>query len=385
MKKIALILSAIALISGIAPAQAAETRTVTGASAYYRADLGYMVGWTLPSDTKGIKSYTVTASPTGLTCKASGATNNKCVFTTKQLPSGNTYNFSVVVNSVNGDSVSSAPSNQIKSASIPFAPQQPLANVNSDTEISVAWVPNTNDGGSPLYGYRVNVWESLPNGDPGAVAFDGLSTTTTIKVSGLKPGTLYVVNVQSCNSYGCNSADKWTYVSTTGSSDISAVVPPKSASGGNPSTSCWNRTVDAGNAASTGIAFTNTGYTCPAVFVDPSQYPVIIAGANTPINLATKFAQSATFSGFSKTYSMSAWSITGGVKWTSYLFSASKAPVGGFTITPTVTSLTPSVCQVQGTLVRFASTGTCTVSGSIGENGIWKSASVATTSFQIIP
>ena len=33
------------------PAQAAETRVVTGVSAYYRVDLGYMVGWTIPKDT----------------------------------------------------------------------------------------------------------------------------------------------------------------------------------------------------------------------------------------------------------------------------------------------------------------------------------------------
>ena len=39
MKKIVLIISSALIAVGIIPAQAAETRTVTNVSAYYRADL----------------------------------------------------------------------------------------------------------------------------------------------------------------------------------------------------------------------------------------------------------------------------------------------------------------------------------------------------------
>ncbi|MBU6314648.1 MAG: hypothetical protein KJS70_06455, partial [Actinomycetales bacterium] len=74
---------------GLAPAHAAETRVVSGVSAYYRVDLGYLVGWTLPADTKGITTYTVTANPGGKTCLA-GGNSVKCAFTNTALGFTNT-------------------------------------------------------------------------------------------------------------------------------------------------------------------------------------------------------------------------------------------------------------------------------------------------------
>lgn len=386
MKKIVLIISSALIAVGIIPAQAAETRTVTNVSAYYRADLGYMVGWTLPSDTKGITSYTVTANPTGQTCVASGATNVKCVFTTAQLGFTNNYIFTVSANSSAGVGVLSQPSNSIKAASIPYAPEQPLAKLLSDTDVDIAWVPNTNDGGVSLYGYKVNVWESLPNGDPGTVALETIATKANIIVTNLKPSTLYVINVASCNAYGCNSANKWTYISTAGTLGVSAIKPPTSLSGGTPSTSCWNWVLDAGNAASAGTTITKNTYTCASATVDPSMYPVIVPSATMLPggNLATKFAQSASFSGFAKSYSISAWSATGGNTWSAYLSASSKSPVVGFTINPIVSSTTPAVCQINNKLIKFIGVGTCNINATIGENNIWKAAPIATASFQVV-
>jgi len=384
MKKIFLILATLLSI-GVYPAEAAESRTVTGVSAYYRADLGYMVGWTLPSDTKGIKSYTVTSN-TGQICTASGATNVKCVFTTAQLGFVNTYTFTVTINSAGGIGIASAQSNPVKAASIPYAPQQPLAVVKSDTSIDIAWVPNTNDGGASLYGYRVNVWESQANGDPGTVAVDSVSLDTTFSATGLKPSTLYVVNVASCNAYGCNSADKWTYISTTGSTGISAIKAPVFMSGGSPSTACWNRTADAGEAAALGVTINKNSYTCSTEFVDPLTYPKIVPSAtNLSYSIQAKFAQSISFSGFAKTYSMAVWSATGGPSWNAYLYASSKAPVVGFTIAPVVTSTTPLTCQIQGKLIKFIAPGVCSLSAHVGGNNIWSESKVTTTSFQILP
>lgn len=379
------VLFLITLSLNIAPAQAAETRTVTGVSAYYRADLGYLVGWTNPSTTKGITSYTVTANPSGKTCIAGGATNIKCVFTNSQLGFTETYSFTVVANSLNGVGSPSAPSNSIKAASIPFAPQIPLAMIKSDTEIDIAWVPNTNDGGAPLYGYRVNVWESQSNGDPGLVAVDTISLDTTFSATGLKPSTLYIINVASCNSYGCNSADKWAYISTTGEVGLSSIKQPVSLSGGNASTDCWDRTVDAGDAASLGIQIDKNSYTCTTPFVDPSNYPKIVPTATElSVTLATKFAQSISFSGFARSYSISQWAAVGGTSWVAYLNASSKAPVLGFTIIPTVLSLTPSVCIIDAKRVKFVSPGQCIISASIGENNIWKASGTVKASFQIV-
>ena len=386
MKKIILILATAIFSVGIIPAHAAETRVASGVSAYYRADLGYMVGWTNPTDTKGVTGYTVTANPGGKTCLAGGATNNKCVFTNATLGYTNSYTFTVVANSTAGIGQPSIQSNIIKAASIPFAPQKPLAHLKSNTEIDIAWVPNTNDGGAPLYGYKVNIWESQANGDPGAVVANAISNDTTFSISALKESTLYIINVASCNAYGCNSADKWTYISTTGTNGVSPISSPVFLSGGSPSTSCWNRTVDAGEATSLGITINKNIYTCSAPFVDPANYPKIIPTATSlPFVIQTKFSQSISFSGFAKTYSMSVWSAKGGNSWTAYLYASSKSPALGFTIAPTVTSLTPSFCQIQDKLVKFISPGTCTISASIGSDNIWNASKTISTSFQILP
>ena len=370
------------------PAYAAETRVVTGVSAYYRVDLGYMVGWTLPADISKITGYTVTANPGGKTCVASSPINTKCVFSNNDLGYTNSYTFTVNVNTAAGSGPVSAPSNPIKAASIPYAPQIPLVKVISDTQIDIAWVPNPNDGGAPLYGYRVWIWPSSPSGDPiSAEAITQLVTKPNTSVSGLKPSTMYIVNVASCNAYGCNSADAWTYVSTTGPAGLSKIKPPIVINGGSASTTCWDRVLDGGNAASTGATITKSAYKCTAPFVDPATYPKVDPTAINSVigELPTKFAQSASFMGFSPKYSMAEWSKTGGNTWSAYFYATSKSVTLGFTIPPVITSTTPSVCKVDGQWIKFLAVGTCTVTGSVAGNNIWKPSNVATTSFQIVP
>ncbi|CAN2188835.1 Fibronectin type III [Candidatus Nanopelagicaceae bacterium] len=381
------VVALIASVLGFAPAQAAETRVVTGVSAFVRVDLGYMVGWTLPADTKGITGYTVTASGTSIKCVARGATAVQCVYPVAQLGYKNPYTFTVVANTAAGDGPASAPSNQIKYASIPWAPQQPLAKVTSDTSMDIAWVPDTNDGGVPLYGYHLNVWEMTPAGDPGAVAYDGIELRTNKSVTGLKPSTMYVINIQSCNAYGCNSADNWTFISTTGPTGLSKLRAPRIISGGSANTTCWDRVLDGGNAASTGATITKSAYKCTLPYVDPALYPKVVPGATQMVSapLATRFAQNVSFFGFSKTYSMKEWAKTGGNNWFAYFSASSKTPVMGFTIEPTITSKTPAVCTIDGRWVKFLAPGECVLNGSVGGNFIWLPSGVATTKFTIIP
>jgi len=381
------VLALIASVVGFAPAQAAELRVVSGASAYVRVDLGYMVGWTAPADTSKIMGYTVTSNPGAFTCVVKNPMASKCVYPTSQLGYVKSYTFTIVVNTAAGDGPVSAASNAIKYASIPYAPQQPMASIVSDTAMDIAWVPDTNDGGAPLYGYRLTVWESLANSDPGAVAFDGIVGKTTASITGLKPSTMYVINVQSCNAYGCNSADKWRYISTTGPAGLSKIKAPLVLSGGSANTTCWNRTVDAGNAASTGLTITKNAYKCTTPYVDPAMYPKIVPGATSMTNgpLATKFAQSSGFGGWSKTYSKSEWSKTGGNNWSAYFSASSKTPVLGFTIEPVVTSMTPAVCSIKGRWVMFLAVGECILSGSVGGNDIWLPSIAATSKFTIVP
>ena len=387
--RLALTLALTSLLSnfGVAPSHAAESRVVTGVSAYYRVDLGYMVGWTLPTDTSKINSYTVKSNPGNFICTANYATAKQCVFSNSQLGYKSTYTFSVVINSAGGAGPSSADSNAVRAASIPTAPQIPVVKVTSDTSMIIAWVPDSNDGGAPLYGYKVNVWESKSNGDPGAVAFDGLALKPDIAISNLKPSTLYVINVASCNAYGCNSADKWTYVSTTGPLGLSKIKPPLVISGGNAATTCFDRILDAGDASSTGVTITKNAYKCTAPYVDPATYPKIVPGATQAIlqPLATRFAQSVSFGGWSKTYSMKEWAATGGNTWFAYFFASSKTPTLGFTIPPVITSQTPSVCAVADKWIKFLAPGDCILNGSVGGDNVWLPSGVATSKFTIVP
>lgn len=371
----------------ISPSQANETRVVTGVSAFYRVDLGYMVGWTLPTDTSRITSYTVTSTPGGFQCVAGGPQNNRCTFTNRQLGFKDTYTFTVVANSSAGSGPVSAASNAIRHASIPWAPQVPLAKVVSDTAIDIAWVPDVNDGGAPLYGYRVNVWQSQPNGDPGAVAHSSVALKPNLSVTNLKPSTLYIINVASCNAHGCNSADKWTYISTTGAAGVSTIRPPRVLSGGSATTTCWDRTVDAGNASSTGVTITRSAYKCTAPYVDPASYPKIDPTATTlnPTQLPTRFAQRASFGSWSKTYSMKEWSKSGGNAWFAYFFTSSKHPTLGFTIAPLIVSKSPTVCSVDGKFIRFLAPGECLLEGSVGGDNVWLPSNVATSNFTILP
>jgi hypothetical protein len=380
-------LALVASATGCSIAQAAEVRVVTGVSAFVRADLGYMVGWTLPSDTKGITGYTVKADPGGVICVANGASANKCVFPITKLGYTGTYTFTVVANAAAESGPASAPSNAVKYASIPYAPQIPLAKITSDTSMDIAWIPDPNDGGAPLYGYKVNVWTSNANGDPTVAVFTGIATKTNVSVTGLTPSTLYVINVASCNAFGCNSADKWSYISTTGPKGLSPLKAPRVISGGNASTTCWSATLDGGNAASTGSTFTKSTTACPGVVVDPAKYPKIDPTATQMVKepLATKFAQSVSFAGWSKTYSIKEWSATGGNNWFAYFFATSKSPTLGFTLEPVVTSTTPAICRIDGRWVKFVAPGECVLNGSVGGDNVWLPSGVATSKFTIIP
>lgn len=362
----------------VAVTAAPATTSVSGVSAYYRADLGYMVGWTSPVSKSGVTGYTVTSNPGGKTCKAASAASVKCVFRASALAYGTLYTFSVTSNGVN---TISEPSNAVASGTIPNAPLYVTAGSVTDGSIDLAWVPSSVSGGAPLYGYKVTYWKSDSVGNPiEASRKEVLATTTGLTVSGLSLSTMYIFNVASCNAYGCNSANTWTYKATTPSSvALSTIKLPTVISGGSASTKCFEAVLDAVDGSLSGAV------SCPGVVIDPATYPVIVAGATSLLQkeLATKFAQTAVISGLSKTYSMTAWSATGGVNWFAYFLATSKSPVLGFTTPVSVVSSTPSTCEVSGNFILFKSVGVCSVSGSVAGNNVFLAATTSKVSFTI--
>lgn len=374
MKRIAAGSLAVGLIGALfigTPAQG-SSQVVSGVSAYYRVDLGYKVGWTPPSDLSGITGYTVTATPGNQTCTVLRTNAKECTFTTRALGFTNQYTF--VVSTLRNGSVAgvSSPSNAVSAQSIPVAPLAVVSEVVSGNKINVAWIPSSNNGGAVLYGYRISYWKSDTRGNPiTATKIDSVVSTTTTTLT-VDPGFMYIINVASCNAYGCNSAERWSYANNGATN----VVLPRVISGGTASTTCFESIYDAN------VGETTTG-SCGSVVANPSTYPSVDPSATTlNIQLATKFDQGAGFSRFMSNYSLRTWGPIG-LAWFAYFNAGSKSVSLGFETPVTVTSTTPATCDVVGPRIVFKAVGQCVLNGQAGGNGVWNPSNVATVTLNI--
>lgn len=373
-KKAFAALAAIPLVLGFsAPANAAiGAQTVSDVSAYYRVDLGYMVGWKVPADRSGVTGYVVTATPGGQTCVVSGSLAKSCTFPARTLGYVNKYTFTVATKKgalVAGESDSS---NAVSAASIALAPLAVVSKVVSPTQVDVAWVPNSNTGGAPLYGYKVTYWKSDTKGSPiNSTKVETIVSDVTASLS-VERGFMYIINVASCNAYGCSSADYWSYANTGATN----VTLPRTISGGSASTTCFDSIYDAN------VGETANG-TCGPVVADPTRYPVIDPSATSVnINLATKFDQRATLS-LSRSYSLKTWASIG-ISWFAYLKGTSKSVTLGFEATPSIWSTTPNVCEVVGEKIILKSVGLCSISAYLDGNGVFNRSNTVTQAVTVV-
>lgn len=374
MKKIAISSLILSLSLGLfvgAPA-GANSQVVSGVSAYYRVDLGYKVGWTPPNDLSGVTGYVVTATPGNQTCTILRTNAKECTFTTRALGFTNQYTF-VVSTLRNGSTVgTSGPSNAVSAQSIPVAPLAVVSEVVTGNKINVAWVPSSNTGGAVLYGYKISYWKSDTRGNPiTATKTESVVSTTTTTLT-VEPGFMYIINVASCNAYGCNSAERWSYANNGATN----VVLPRVISGGTASTTCFESIYDAN------VGETTNG-SCGSVVANPSTYPSIDPSATTlNIQLTTKFAQGAGFSRFMKSYSLSTWGPIG-LAWFAYFNASSKSVSLGFETPVVVASTTPTTCDVVGPRIVFKAVGQCVLTGQAGGNGVWEPSNIATVTLNI--
>jgi Fibronectin type III domain len=382
-KKLSAAFVALALTFGLSlqsgAASANTNKAAYDVSAYYQVNLGYMVGWKTPTDKAGITGYTVTAIPSGKTCVVRGASANVCTFPASVI--GFTGNHTFVVSTNAGASViaTSDSSNSVTPASIPVAPLAMGAEVVSDTQIDVAWVPSPSTGGAPLYGYTVTYWKSDGFGNPNnATKTELVVTGTSVSLTGLAKSTMYIINVAACNAYGCNSADRWSYNATTPiTTAVTSIRLPRNIYGGNASTACFEGIYDANNGES------STGAVCGSVVANPGTYPVVVSGA-TEIALPalrTKFAQRATLS-FSRTYSLATWR-TIGISWFAHLTATSKSVVKGFVTPVNISSRTPATCEVVGPKVVLKAVGPCTITAIVEGNSVFEPSNIATYTLSV--
>ena len=165
------------------------------------------VSFTAPASDGGspITSYEVTSSPGGITGTLSGASGG--TVNIKGLAIGTPYTFTVTAsNAVYTSESSVASSPAITPITTPGAPTIGTATTLSDSEISVAFTPPSDGGGSPITSYTVT---SSPGG------YTATGTESPIVVSGLNGGTGYTFTVTATNAAGTSDASGSSNQATT--------------------------------------------------------------------------------------------------------------------------------------------------------------------------
>ena len=164
------------------------------------------VTWTPPADTGTfpIDVYMVRTQPGGQTCTTSSTT---CTVT--GLTNGTAYTFTVTASSAAGSGPASAPSSPVTPRTIPGQPTEVTAEAG-DAQATITWSPPTDDGGSPITGYRV---ATIPTSEGCTV------TAATCTITGLTNGQPYVVSVVATNVAG-SSAPATATVTPRGKASI---------------------------------------------------------------------------------------------------------------------------------------------------------------------
>ncbi len=149
---------------------------------------GYKILYNLDSG-----SFATLISNTGTTATAYSHTG---------LSAGHTYTYQVfAINSAgtsNGSNTASAVPTFVSTA--PYPPAGLVASTASPTSISLSWTTPSNDGGSPIIGYKI---EAKIGTAAYTVLVSNTGTTSTSYVnSGLITGTTYTYRVSAINSIG---------------------------------------------------------------------------------------------------------------------------------------------------------------------------------------
>ncbi len=203
-----------------------------------------VVAFAAPANNGGstITGYTVTASPDGATCSATGTTS--CTVTS--LTNGTAYTFTVHATNAVGNSVESSVSASVTPATVPDPPTN-VSVTRGNGSANVNWTAPAITGGAAISGYVVT---SSPGGRTCAT-----SGVASCVVTGLVNGSAYTFSVYATNSVGNSTA-----------SSVSAPVTPAtvpdpptgvSAIRGNGSVSVnWTDPANAGGDTITGYVVT---------------------------------------------------------------------------------------------------------------------------------
>ncbi len=194
--------------------------TVPGAPTLVTGTVGngqVTVSWTAPSSNGGsaITTDTVTASPGGATCAATGS-GTSCIVT--GLTNGTPYTFTVKASNIAGTGAASSPSSSVTPVAPVGVPGAPTGLTDSAGNglVKVSWTAPSSNGGSAITADTVR---SNPSG--------GICATTgalTCIVTGLTNGTSYTFTVTASNIAGSG-------VASSPSSAVTPIGPPGAPTG----------------------------------------------------------------------------------------------------------------------------------------------------------
>jgi hypothetical protein len=162
------------------------------------------VSWTAPTDNGGsaIQGYTVNVYPSGATVASQqlSAGASATSLNVGGLTNGTSYTFTVQARNSLATGPESSPSNAVTPQ--PVAPGAPtgVSATAGNQAATVSWTAPSNNGGSAITGYTVNVYPSGAT-SPSQQLSAGASATS-LSVGGLTNGTSYTFTVQASNAVG---------------------------------------------------------------------------------------------------------------------------------------------------------------------------------------
>ena len=206
------------------------------------------VTWSAPASDGGspITSYTVTASPGGVTKTVAAPATSADV---TGLTNGTSYTFTVKATNAAGDSPASAPSAATTPRTVPGAPTS-VSGVPGDRSVTVSWTAPASNGGASLTGYTVTA-------SPGGATATTDGATTSTSVSGLTNGTAYTFVVHATNVAG-SGPDSAASASVTPRTKPGAPTAVSASPGNTKATVSWTAPADNGGSAVTSYVVTAT-------------------------------------------------------------------------------------------------------------------------------
>ena len=185
----------------------------TGLTATASGTTAIDLSWTAPASDGGsaITGYKIEVSPNGTsswTDRVANTTSTNTTYSHTGLSAGTTRHYRVsAINSVGTGAASSTANATTDDAAptVPGAPTSLTATASGRTRIDLSWTAPSDDGGSAITGYRIEV---SPNGTSSWTDLEGDTddTNTTYAHTGLSAGTTRHYRVSAINSVGTGAA-----------------------------------------------------------------------------------------------------------------------------------------------------------------------------------